>query len=82
MNFLIWQNEAYLFYFLIYLLLNTMISNEVSETRGGSRAAVTSTMERFVIIVNGSQPLTIIIKHSNLDVTAALDPPLEIKSEN
>ena len=35
-------------------------------------------MERFVIIVNGFQPLTIITKRSILDVAAALDPPLRI----
>ena len=46
------------------------------STRGGSRAAATSKMERFVIIVNGFQALTIITKHSILDVAAALDPPL------
>ena len=44
--------------------------------RGGSRAAATPKMECFVIIVNGFQPLTIITKHSILDVAAALDPPL------
>ena len=33
-------------------------------------------MERFVRIVNGFQPLTIITKRSILDVAAALDPPL------
>ena len=33
-------------------------------------------MERFVIIVNGWKPLTIIIKHSILDVPAVLDPSL------
>ena len=44
--------------------------------RGGSRAAATSKMERFVIIVNGWKPLTIIAKRSILDVAAALDPPL------
>ena len=44
--------------------------------RGGSRAAATSKMEYFVIIVNGFQPLTIITKHSNLDVAAVPDPPL------
>ena len=44
--------------------------------KGGSRAAATSKMERFVIIVNGWKPLTIIIKRSILDVAAALDPPL------
>ena len=35
-------------------------------------------MERFVIIVNGFQPLTIITKRSILDVAAALDPPLHL----
>ena len=44
--------------------------------RGGSKAAATSKMEFFVIIVNGWKPLTIITKHSILDVAAALDPPL------
>ena len=50
--------------------------------RGGSRAAATSKMERFVIIVNGFQPLTIIIKLSVFDVTAILDPPLSIVTRN
>ena len=36
--------------------------------RGGSKAAATSKMERFVIIVNGFQPLTITTKRSILDV--------------
>ena len=36
--------------------------------RGGSRAAATSRMEYFVIIVNGVESLTIITKHSILDV--------------
>ena len=44
--------------------------------RGGSRAATTSKMECFVIIVNGFQPLTIITKHSILDVAATLNLPL------
>ena len=48
-----------------------------AETRDGSRAASTSKMERFVIIVNGFQPLTIITKRSILDVAAVLDPPLQ-----
>ena len=41
--------------------------------------AATSKMERFVIIVNGFQPLTIITKLSILDVAAALDPPLVMR---
>ena len=47
----------------------------VSISRGGSRAAATSKMECFVIIVNSWRPLTIITKHSILDVAAVLDPP-------
>ena len=46
-----------------------------AENRGGSRAAGTSKMERFVIIVR--KPLTIITKRSILNVAAGLDPPLE-----
>ena len=46
--------------------------------RGGSRATATSKMERFVIIVNGFQPLTIITKRSILDVVAPLDPSLAL----
>ena len=49
----------------------------ITESRGGSRAVATSKMERFVIIVTGFQPLTIITKCFILDVVAALDPPLE-----
>ena len=41
-------------------------------------ADATSKMKRFVIIVNGCKPLTIITKHSTLDVAAALDPSLGI----
>ena len=47
------------------------------DRRGGSRATATSKMEPFVIIVNGWKPLTIITKHSILDVAAALDLPLK-----
>ena len=53
------------------------ISYSIMKSRGGSRAAETSKMERFVIIVNGFQPLTIITKRSILDVAAVLDPPLK-----
>ena len=52
--------------------------SRVTRFRGGSRAAATSKMERFVIIVNGWEPLTIITKSSILDVAAALDPPLVV----
>ena len=59
--------------------------------RGGSRAAATSKMECFVIIVNGLKcfviivnglkPLTIITKHSILDLAAILDPSLLIETK-
>ena len=55
----------WMYYWLVYVVF-----------RRGSRAAATSKMERFVIKVNGFQPLTIITKRSILDVAAALDPPL------
>ena len=51
------------------------------NSRDGSRTAATSKMKRFVIIVNGWKPLTIITKHSNLDVATVLDPPLNRKAE-
>ena len=57
-------------------LLNSFMT-EV-PIRGGSRAAATSKMEGFVILVNGWKPLTIITQRSILDVAAALDPPLPI----
>ena len=56
--------------------ITQMLNCNITVLRGGSRAAATSKMERFVIIVNGFQPLTIITKHSILDVAAVLDPPL------
>ena len=46
--------------------------------RGGSRTAARSKVELFVIIVNGSNPLTIITKSSTLNVEAVLDPSLPI----
>ena len=52
------------------------VISESKDIRGGSRAAATSKMKRFVIIVNGFQPLTILTKHSILDVATAQDPPL------
>ena len=61
----------------IFCFLHHLIEEiNTTEIRGGSRAAATSKIERFVIIFNGFQPLAIITKHSILNVTAALDPPL------
>ena len=50
--------------------------------RSGSRAAAASKMECFVIIVKGWKPLTIITKHSILNVAAALDPTLLYATPN
>ena len=47
-----------------------------NNSGGASRAAATSKMECFVIIVNSFQQLTIIAKRFILDVAAALDPLL------
>ena len=62
-----------------YPFLKIYLIHHYSQTtlhKGRSRAALTSKMERFVIIVNGFQPLTIITKRSILDVAAARDLPL------
>ena len=48
--------------------------------RGRSRAATTSKLEHFVIIVNGFQLLTFITKRTILDVAAVLDPSLAIRT--
>ena len=65
--------------FIMYVCITIIKTLDFSmEVRGGSRTAATSKMERFVIIVNGFQPLTIITKRSILDVAAVLDPPLEV----
>ena len=51
-------------------------------SRGGSRAAATSKIECFVMIVNDWKLLTIITKHSILDVATALDPRLCVSVNN
>ena len=60
--------------FVFFILVKTDIPFVLD--RGGSKTAATSKMERFMIIVNGFQPLTVITKRSILDVAAVLDPPL------
>ena len=55
---------------LLLMFINGVI---LDNARGGTRTTATSKMERFVIIVNR---LTIITKHSILDVAAVLDPSL------
>ena len=52
------------------LITATDININEYVIRGGSRTALTSKMERFVIIVNGQKPLTIITKHSILGFAA------------
>ena len=56
--------------------MKLIIQFPIEVPRGGSRTAATFKMERFVIIVNGFQLITIITKRSILDVAAVLDPPL------
>ena len=52
----------------------------MNGVRGGSRTAATSKMERFVVIVNGFEPFTVITKRSILDVAVLLDPSLGVRS--
>ena len=59
------------FYHIVFVLMGSLY-------RGGSRTAATSKVKRFVIIVNGWKPLTIITKRSILNVAAVLDPPLRL----
>ena len=54
----------------------TIVQRFEELSKGGSRAAATSKMERFVILVNGWKSLTITTKRSILDVAAGLDPPM------
>ena len=49
---------------------------QLDLARDRFRVTATSKVECFVIIVNDWKPLTIITKHSILDVVAALDPHL------
>ena len=51
---------------------------KIVKSRGGSRAAATSKMKRFVVKVNAFQPLTIVTKRSILDVVAILEPSLKL----
>ena len=55
----------------IYVFSTFMI-----EQFWGMRKKFRLSVERFVIIVNSFQALTIITKRSILDVAAVLDPPL------
>ena len=43
---------------------------------GASRAPATPAMKLFVSLVNGFQPLTNVLKNSNLDAVGILDTPL------
>ena len=63
-------------FFKIILNIFSKVYLETNSSRGGSKTAATSKMERFVIIVNNWKPLTIITKRSILDVAVVLDPPL------
>ena len=79
------SNIKYSFNFIPYMVypdcqycITQLVITCSKPTRGWSRAAATFKMERFVIIVNGFKPLTIITKRSILDVAAVLDPPLQL----
>ena len=59
-----------------FLLQNCIFyRTKIHRTRGGSRAATTTKMERFVIIVNSFRVNP--VKRFILDVTEALDPSLK-----
>ena len=80
-NFCLW---VFLYLCSNFLMLHFWLQNVIflsrnlfNESRGGSRAAARSKMERFVMIVNDWKPLTIITSCSILDVATALDPPPE-----
>ena len=49
-------------------IIQTKVNNDKTKT----------TIERFVAIVNGSRPWTIITKRSILNVAAVLDTPLQM----
>ena len=55
-----------------------IFKSNTDNIKGGSGAAATSKIERFVIIVNDWKPLTIITKRSILVVAVVLDPPLNM----
>ena len=80
-NFCLW---VFLYLCSNFLMLHFWLQNVIflsrnlfNESRGGSRTAARSKMERFVMIVNDWKPLTIITSCSILDVATALDPPPE-----
>ena len=75
---LIWRPYELTYFETMWQL--TLLLLDISN-RGGSRGAAPSKMERFMIIVTGFQPLTIITKRSNLDVAPALDASL-LKIQN
>ena len=81
-GFLNYSLTSYNEYKVPYEQMKNSLSVSSDIFRDGSRAAATSKMEHFVIIVNGSQPLTIIAKPSILDVVTALDPPLIFLEES
>ena len=60
--------DAFCNFFLGHIVFSHTISGNIINIRGGCRTAATSTVELFVVIVNGF----------TLDVAAVLDPPLSI----
>ena len=73
-----WQVISTIYKLLEYKSLWNCLELPLKLSRGGSRAAATSKMEGFVIIANGFHQLTIITKHSILDIATVQDRPLTI----
>ena len=69
-------------WFFLTLSYKAYNKNKTMYIRHEARTAATSKIERFVIIVNGWKPLTIITKCFILHVAAALDPPLHISQDD
>ena len=69
--------KVYVSYMKLFLTLETIFCKfGVKSCRDVSRIPATFKMERFVIIVNGWKPLTIVTKSFILDVATVLDLPL------
>ena len=65
--------------YIYFKILPRVLTEYYITARGRSGTAATSKMERFLIIVNGWKPLTIITKRSIFHVEAVLDPSLTAK---
>ena len=81
--YLIWKHHvktAVEFFRYTVDIVRAFTSKLPGNARGRSRSAATSKMGHFVIIVNDWK-LTIIKKHSILDIASVLDPPLNARGK-